>query len=110
MYFNPMAYGTQHATKSVHHPVVHLRSHRLRLTRLQVITEKVNLKSITGTLSKRSNQIRNWHPQLSAEPYLPKCKREAIVIGTTIDVDEKSQRLPSQGARRGSPGSIANNS
>ncbi len=36
VYFNVMAYGTQHDTKSVHHPVVHLRSRRLRLTRLQV--------------------------------------------------------------------------
>jgi hypothetical protein len=69
-----------------------------------MITEKVNLKSITGTLPKRPNQIRNWHPQLSAEPDLPKCKREAIVIGTTLDVAEKSQRLPSQGARRGVTG------
>jgi hypothetical protein len=59
------------------------------LTRLQVITEKVNLKSITRTLPKRPNQIRNWHPQMSAEPDLPKCKREAIVIGTTLDVAEK---------------------
>ena len=49
---NPMAHGTQNATKSVHRPVVHLRSRRLRLTRLQVITEMVNLKSMTGTLVK----------------------------------------------------------
>jgi hypothetical protein len=69
-----------------------------------MITEKVNLKSITGTLSKRPNQIRNWHPQMSAEPDLPKYKREVIVIGTTLDVAEKSQRLPSQGARRGVTG------
>ena len=48
----------------------------------------VNLKSITRTLPKRPNQIRNWHPQLSAKPDLPKCKREAIVIGTTLDVAE----------------------
>jgi hypothetical protein len=34
-----MAYGTQNATKSVYHPVVHLRSRRLRLTRLQVISQ-----------------------------------------------------------------------
>jgi hypothetical protein len=40
VYCNPMVYGTQNATKSVHHPVVHLRIRRLRLTRLQVITEK----------------------------------------------------------------------
>ena len=62
VYFNPMDYGTQNATKSVYHPVVHLRTRRLRLTRLQVITEKVNLKSITGTLPRRPNQIRR-HPQ-----------------------------------------------
>jgi hypothetical protein len=68
---------------------------------LEVITEKVNLKSITGTLPKRPNQIRNWHPQLSADPDLPKNKRESIIIGTTLDVAEPSQRLPSQGARRG---------
>jgi len=49
VYLNPMAHGTQNATKSVHRPVVHLRSRRLRLTRLQVISETVNLKSITGT-------------------------------------------------------------
>jgi hypothetical protein len=69
-----------------------------------MVSKIVDLKSITGTLPKRPNQIRNWHPQLSAEPYLPKCKREAIVIGTTLDVAEKTQRLPSQGARRGVTG------
>jgi len=66
-----------------------------------MIAKIVDLKSITRTLPRRPNQIRYWHPKLSAKPNLPKCKREAIVIGTTLDVAEEPQRLPSQGARRG---------
>jgi hypothetical protein len=54
---NPMTHGTQNATKSVHRPVVDLRDRRLSLTRLQVISEMVDLKSITRTLPKRPNQI-----------------------------------------------------
>jgi hypothetical protein len=66
-----------------------------------VVSEIVDLKSITRTLPKRPNQIRYWHPKLRAKPDLPKCKREEIVIGTTLDVAEEPQRLPRQGARRG---------
>jgi hypothetical protein len=49
----------------------------------------------------RPNQFRYWYPKLRAKPYLPKCKRESIIIGTTLDVAEEPQRLPRQGARRG---------
>jgi hypothetical protein len=66
-----------------------------------MITKSVDLKSITRTLPRRPNQIRYWHPKMSAETNLPKCKREEIVIGATFDVAEEPQRLPSQGARRG---------
>jgi len=98
---NPMTHRTQNTTKSVHHPVVYLRILRLSFTRLQVISEIVDVKSITRTLPKRPNQIRYWYPKLRAKPDLPKCKRESIVIGTTLDVAEEPQRLPSQGAGRG---------
>ena len=58
VYLNPMTHGTQNATKSVHHPVMDLRNRRLCLTRLEVISEIVDLKSITRTLPKRPNQFR----------------------------------------------------
>jgi hypothetical protein len=71
----------------------------------------VNLKGITGTLPKRPNQIRNWHPELSVEPDLPKVKREVIVIGTTLDVAYPTLRGFQVKVRDGgSPGSSANNS
>jgi hypothetical protein len=66
-----------------------------------MIAQSVNLKNITRTLPRRPNQIRYCHPKLSAKPNLPECKREAIVIGTTLDVAEEPQRLPSQSVRRG---------
>jgi hypothetical protein len=47
---NPMTHGTENVTKSAHHPVVDLRSRRLSLTRLQVVSEKVDLKSMDGCL------------------------------------------------------------
>jgi hypothetical protein len=56
VYFNPMAHGTENATKSVHYPVMYLCSLRLCLTRLQVVSKIVDLKSITRTLPKRPNQ------------------------------------------------------
>jgi hypothetical protein len=68
---------------------VDLRSRRLCLTRLQVVSEIVDLKSITRTLPKRDHQFRYWHPKLKANPDLPKCKMEAIVIGATLDVAEE---------------------
>ena len=71
------------------------------MTRLQVISKMVNLKSITRTLPKRPNQFRYCHPKLREKPDLPKCKRELIVIGTTLDVAEVPQRLPRLGVRRG---------
>jgi hypothetical protein len=66
-----------------------------------VVSKIVDLKSITRTLPKRPNQFRYWYPKLRAKPYFPKCKRESIIIGTTLDVAEEPQRLPRQGARRG---------
>jgi hypothetical protein len=112
VYFNPMAYGTQHDTKSVHHPVVYLRSHRLRLTRLQVITEKVNLKTITGTLPKRPNQIRNWHPQLSTvqnhTSQSARGKRSSLVRRLTWLRNPRGFQVKVRDG--GSPVSIANNS
>jgi hypothetical protein len=66
-----------------------------------VVSKIVDLKNITRTLPKRPNQFRYWYPKLRAKPYLPKCKRESIIIGTTLDVAEELQRLPRQGARRG---------
>jgi hypothetical protein len=66
-----------------------------------MVSKIVDLKSITRTLSKRPNQFRYWYPKLRAKPYLLKCKRESIIIGTTLDVAEEPQRLPRQGARRG---------
>jgi hypothetical protein len=53
----------------------------------------VNLKSITRTLPKRPNQFRYRYPKLRAKPYLPKYKRESIIIRTTLDVSEESKRL-----------------
>ena len=64
-----------------------------------MIAKSVDLKGITRALPKRPDQIRNWHPKLRAEPDLPECKRETIVIGMTLDVAEESQRLPSQRTR-----------
>jgi hypothetical protein len=46
--FNPMAHGTKNATKSAHYPVMYLCSRRLCLTRLQVVSKIVDLKSITS--------------------------------------------------------------
>jgi hypothetical protein len=66
-----------------------------------VVSKIVDLKSITRTLPKRPNPIRYWDPKLRAKPDLPKCQRESIVIGTTLDETEEPQRLPRQGARRG---------
>ena len=53
MNLNPMAHGTENSTQSVYHPVVDLSSRRLCLTRLQVVSKIVDLKSITRTLPKR---------------------------------------------------------
>jgi hypothetical protein len=61
----------------------------------------VDLKSITGTLPKRPNQFRYWYPKLIAKPYLPECKRESIIIGTTLDVAKEPQSLPRQDPRWG---------
>jgi hypothetical protein len=65
-----------------------------------VVSKIVDLKSITRTLPKRPNQFRYWYPKLRAKPYLPKCKRESIIIGTTLDVAEEPQSLPRQDTRR----------
>jgi hypothetical protein len=64
-----------------------------------VISKIVDLKSITRTLPKRPNQFWYWYPKLRAKPYLPECKRESIIIGTTPDVTEEPQSLPQQDAR-----------
>ena len=45
--------------------------------------------------------VTSWGgPKSRENPNLPKWKREVIVIGTTLDVTEESQRFPSQGERR----------
>jgi hypothetical protein len=102
---NPMSHGTQNITKSVYHPVVDLRSLRLNLTRLQVISETVDLKKHYKDTAEeaQSNQVLATQAESKSRPPKVQEGNDRHMICTTIDVTEEPQRLPSQGARRGVP-------
>ena len=69
--FNPMTHRTENDTKSAHYPVMYLCSRRLCLTRLQVVSKIVDLKSITRALPKRTNQF-SLVPQAESKTIPPK--------------------------------------